>query len=129
MNEQYLFRGKRIDNETWESCGLDTDWGLAPERRWRYWIIPPYIDPVPVIPETIGQCTGTPDKNGKFVFGGDIVKAYRHNEIPYTEVVTFRDGCFWFGSWNWVEFLNVFRNIEVIGNIHDNEDLLLGLGG
>lgn len=122
MNEQYLFRGKWKDNGEWVEGDL---------MRWNDGTMRICVEDGDdskitrtVIPETIGQCTGTLDKNGKFVFGGDIVKAYKHNETPYTEAVTFRDGCFWFGGWNWVEFLNVFRNIEVIGNIHDNKDLL-----
>lgn len=73
-----------------------------------------------VIPESVGQYTGLIDRNGVKIFKGDIVSAYKNNDVPFTNVITFKKGCFWFGNWNWVEFLNMFRNVEVIGNIYDD---------
>lgn len=73
MNERYLFRGKRKDNGEWAYGGLDTDWGLKPEERDRYWIIQAYLGETLVIPETVGQCTGR--KIGEtYLFDGDIIK-------------------------------------------------------
>lgn len=121
---EILFRGKRKDNNEW-IYRYYCRYGYVTQEK--TFIIPDYASALyatEVIPETVGQYTGLPDKNGKKIFEGDIVKAYKHNEIPFTQVVTFKHGCFWFGNWNWLEFINVFRNFEVIGNIHDNHELL-----
>ena len=72
MNERYLYRGKRKDNGEWAYGGLDTDWGLEPEQRDRYWIIQAYLGEALVIPETIGQFTGA--KLGEQnLFDGDLL--------------------------------------------------------
>lgn len=83
-----------------------------------------------VIPETVGQCTGLKDKNGKLIFEGDIIITDKFNtpEIRYTivydkEIATFigeyKKGC--------VKHFTTFEGdsncFEVIGNIHD-DDLL-----
>lgn len=68
--------------------------------------------------ESVERFTGTNDRDNIKIFEGDIVSAYKNNDVLFTEVVTFRNGCFWFGNWSWIEFLNVFRNIKVIGNTY-----------
>ena len=88
-----------------------------------------------VLPETIGQYTGLTDKNGKKIFEGDIVST--DITRPYL-IVEFRDGCFMFncndGGKDYYDIMLPILNEpqtqylygEVIGNIHDNPELLKG---
>ena len=83
-----------------------------------------------VIPETVGQYTGLTDKNGKKIFEGDIIK---NTWTGDTHTVDWCVDCaVWvlpcitderrettFGSYDGDDY-------EVIGNIHDNPELLKG---
>ena len=71
----------------------------------------------------IEQCTGLKDKNGKLIFEGDIVKVY-----SYKAVVVW--GCHgWYLKLGDVlnsfsNYHNVLKTFEIIGNVHENEELL-----
>ena len=125
---EILFRGKRIDNGEWvfghfyESKGN----GKNVHRIYNGNIFRHDT----VCPETVGQYTGLTDKNGEKIFEGDIVNGLFLFERPIKAVVTFQDGAF---GLRWprgsvIEF-SAFTSLcnveyEVIGNIHDNPELL-----
>lgn len=76
--------------------------------------------------ETVGQYTGLTDKNGKKIFEGDILAIGENGERYQTVSVSFKDGAFRVSHYA-INLLGS-RNIEseVIGNIHDNPELLKG---
>ena len=123
---EVIFRGKRADNGEWiEGSLLGIDWCDKPST---YSIAPntPVSVFYSVIPETVGQYTGLTDKNGTKIFEGDIVRAFTRFSEIYVSSVAYHDGIFWFKNWSWTKFLFKFEKIEVIGNIHDNPELLKG---
>lgn len=82
--------------------------------------------PYEVIPETVGQYTGLMDKNGGMIFEGDICKHrsnYSGNAV--ISVVTYTDGHFLALTDEHSGF-ELSEKLEVIGNIHDNPELLKG---
>ena len=151
MNDRYLFRGKRKDNNEWVegsliNCAffnndgfpifyvLDTD-----NIEYDCWEdIAEEIDYLEVIPETVGQCTGLKDKNGTLIFERDIVesRASENQEDWKKWIVGFSDGSFCFNreipkkrKRKYEENLLCVDEIElygltVIGNVTDNPELL-----
>ena len=138
MNERFLSRGKRKDNGEWVDGNLvytrTTTLGVVTEiytLEMRY----------EVIPKTVGQCTGLKDKNGKLIFEGDIVEADGYiffvnfgkcggvaNKVDYGYIGYYLDGYDEITkkalSYGLRDDICYFTNIEVIGNIHDNPELL-----
>lgn len=137
---EILFKGKRQDNNEWiEGCLIRVykricravyqphEYAIQSAEEW---IAPPFV-----IAETVGQYTGLTDKNGKKIFEGDIVR-YRPEDWcePIQSVVEYCAD-----KWNYPAFdlkdhdyeANGLQcaheegiGLEVIGNIHDNPELL-----
>lgn len=121
---EILFRGKMKNTGEWAFGNLNiTIKGTN--------IITPDDTPIgrygAVFPETVGQFTGQTDKNGTKIFEGDIIKY--HNLWVYTVRFDNERLGFYINDEN-IEssFLgNLYgERCEVIGNIHDNPELLKG---
>ena len=133
---EILFRGKRDDNGEWvvSDCIMQFHGVKFAPRLWAigdWW--------VDVIPETVGQFTGAIDKNGKRIFEGDIGRykqtdgAKRNGKlIICTGKVVYRVKTASFAveskDEKGVEYFDYFpiKDFEIIGNIHDNPELLKG---
>lgn len=129
---EILFRGKRKDNGDWVHGDLSYHHdGRVFTRCWDRLGFDPAYNAYEVNPETVGQFTGLTDKNGKKIFEGDIVLfdyIGRNRGVHGKAAVDFNNGKFGV-FWGWhKEFVTLdgFTNttLEVIGNIHDNPELL-----
>ena len=78
---------------------------------------------------TLGQYTGQEDKNGKKIFDGDLCYYFDSNcdEEDGGLKVVYEYGGYWLkGNGFAISFcqINTNTDVEVIGNIHDNLELL-----
>lgn len=141
MTREILFRGKREDTGEWIE-----GYFLQLHRSERAFIVPkqfvqrgtlrmsgeapPKIIPIEVIPETVSQFIGLIDRLGKKIFEGDIVNivtginGYKSTYSTAIQEVKYTAD-------NGIAVFYPFDNsdmveVEVIGNIYDNKELLDG---
>lgn len=114
-----LFRGKRVDNGEWA------------ESTYPFGTISSGAVVHDFDPSTVVQYTGLTDKNGIKIFEGDIVQVpfWRSDQsgLVMKGVVEFQKAAFSI-AWEYQDygkdFAGYIKDVEVIGNIHDNQELL-----
>ena len=138
---EILFRGKRTDNGEWIYGDLIQNVDCIKIREQEK-DVKHIAKSFEIDPETIGQFTGLTDKNGKKIWEGDIVKAtvsynnafqdrvdvktniYEvkyHEKYCYFYLARKQNNLLFDGNWSYY-----LKEIEVIGNIHDNSEILKG---
>ena len=125
------FRGKRLDNQNWTFGSLvpvttngKTQPHIVSEIRGGS------VQGFPIDPDTVGQFTGLYDNKGNEVWEGDIVRyrltdeRYKKNPRIKTLLIHYEDSSarFMAGDIYWKTLWR--EKVEVIGNIHDNPEIL-----
>lgn len=117
------FRGKRVNNGEWV---------------YGYYLVAagmPFIsafgirEPILVDPDTVGQYTGLKDKNGNEIWEGDVCRAIANTRVPLDPFAVIWNNEY--AQWFWKDlkgedefWKSIAERSEVIGNIHDNPELL-----
>ena len=126
---EVLFRGKEVADGKWiegfYSAEEYNPYSGEVEHIPRIQIIGKCVS-LGVIPETVGQYTGLTDKNGVRIFEGDIVDYISSDVIgnPKTGTIIVED----MTDYDTMIYLNHSDELQIIGNIHDNPELLKGGG-
>ena len=138
---EILFRGKQKENGEWIYGGIYSN-------NDEYFIINDSLpvnelgsvcNGVPINPETVGQYTGLKDKNGKMIFDGDIIRYTTHSGYL---MKSFDGAIIWDNEYACfgitmpdlvfpMHLCNIdcieddfIKHCEVIGNIHNNPELI-----
>lgn len=133
------FRGKNLHNGKWV-CGYLSDVDNTPIGKVGIINSKPFSgceESTMVIAESIGQFTGLHDKNGQEIYEGDILtwRSIICEEDPvmtWELPVTFYNGCFCLNDDFDMTLISViydseeFGGVKIIGNIHDNPELMKG---
>lgn len=117
---EHLYCGKRVDNGEWIEGCLVYDAHHICIRDFGY----EYHE---VLSQTVGEYTGLTDKNGSKIFEGYILRAigdyeiqgvveWQKNECRYLVQLLGNDDWVTMEDYEW----------EIIGNIHENPELLEG---
>ena len=137
------FRGRSLQTGEWVygyyyehqppmQCKTSKDY--VPEKPKSYilqtgfadWNMPRPVDFIEVDPKTLGQYTGQDDKNGIGIYEGDITKADIYGK-EFAGLVQYSQGLglyYLSGMARSDTELWICEEKEVIGNIHDNPELL-----
>lgn len=127
MKHKIVFRGKSLDNNKWYNGDL---------RQFsdgKVFIAYKNFAMVRVNLDSVGQYTGLKDKNGKEIFEGDIL--VHDGKVIGHVVGGVRGYCYdviyknprYDPSWSlYGTVVNDYKgNVEVVGNVIDNHDLLI----
>ena len=150
---EILFRGKRLDNGELVYGYYVHIGPVSCQRSYIIPEYASAIYVIEVDPYTVSQYTGLTDKNGVNIFEGDIVYLFGmkgkvvqecgafgigfmktidydllESKIPFNNSANF---CFndnfislWEVFWNYEQDDNPLYEVEIIGNVHDNPELL-----
>ena len=132
MTDRFIFRGQDLEGNTlrYGQLTIIEAENIHPPKE--FYISNksnmPYA--YPIKPQTVGQCTGLKDKNGKLIYEGDILITSEHNLCKENEkykVFWHKEYCqFLFESINngyCIDFMDMYKP-EVIGNIYETPELL-----
>lgn len=117
------FRGKRLDNGEWIYGSYVPHYDFFGTIKNE--MIDENVDLLEVDPATVGQYTGFMDKNTREVYEGDVLT----DKFESLGVIEWQNGCFVvnFGDVDVFQISDCFDDsyqMWVIGNIHDNPELL-----
>ena len=135
MEDRYLFKAKRLDSGEWvegalfngeSHCIIGQEIKFSPYTEHECKIVGYEVDR-----DTICQCTGLKDKNGKLIWENDVVRdeqgnfyrAFWQNNYYQFSWVCVKTDVFLIGT-KWDLWSIKSFEIEVIGNKFDNPELL-----
>jgi uncharacterized phage protein (TIGR01671 family) len=112
------FRGKSVNGKIWI-------YGCYAKNSYHELNGKEYIDCIEVIPKTVGQFTGKRDDKGNEIYKGHLVEWTSLNvEGKQIGEVTFLEGCWFIQGDRANSLLYDCLTIEIIGNIHENPELM-----
>lgn len=136
MNREILFKAKRTDNGEWVEGYYVKYQPCASRPEYVHGIVPTYASALYMIkidPNTLCQFTGLTDKNGRKIWENDIIKTSQYGvdngdgrNFAGFDIfsISFSECSFCLMN-KWRRFnLRPNRDMEAIGNIFDNSDLL-----
>lgn len=134
MNREIKFRGKRLANGMWIYGDLmqHQDGDVYVGDNTRYWTDDGYhnnnYEEVRAVDdETVGQYTGLKDAKGREIYEDDILGCPEDCDF-LPEAVIFTEGCFMVKDDYTTTAMHAIdtQYRTIIGNIHDNPELLEG---
>ncbi len=143
MNREIKFRGKRVNGGEWV-YGMTISNGTIKRKINNIFFEVAENKWVGVLPETLGQYTGLKDKDGKEIYEGDILKTPRgfigqvvfgraEEECRHKVFGRMVIDCYTAYGWIFVRgdgyrcaIDDELLEGEIIGNIHDNPELMKG---